>query len=156
MPLLKAQPDVAIRYMRAIVEGIYMVKNNREPSIRAMSKYLRIDDREALEDVYRLYKEIYPQIPHPSSAAIQTQLTWMADRDPRAKQAKPEQFFDGTICGLPRKERLVALLYRSSPDGNCYSLSLGWPRKAVGAALTAPTGCVDLPHISLLSLDPEL
>jgi NitT/TauT family transport system substrate-binding protein len=109
---LKTQPDVATRYMRAIIEGIYMVKNNPEPSIRAMSKYLRIDDREALEDVYRLYKEIYPQIPHPSTAAIQTQLTWMADRDPRAKQAKPEQFFDGTILREIEKSGFVAKLYQ--------------------------------------------
>jgi ABC-type nitrate/sulfonate/bicarbonate transport system substrate-binding protein len=72
---LKTQPDLATRYLRAIIEGIHMVKNNPEPSIRAMGKYLRINDREALEEVYRLYREIYPQIPYPSSAAIQTQLT---------------------------------------------------------------------------------
>jgi len=57
---LKAQPDLATRYLRAIIEGIHMVKNNPEPSIRTLAKYLKIDDREALEDVYRLYKEIYP------------------------------------------------------------------------------------------------
>jgi len=34
---LKAQPDLATRYLRAIIEGIYMVKNNPEPSIRVMS-----------------------------------------------------------------------------------------------------------------------
>jgi NitT/TauT family transport system substrate-binding protein len=109
---LKAQPDIATRYMRAIIEGIYMVKNNPEPSIRAMSKYLRIDDREALEDVYRLYREIYPQIPHPSQAAIQTQLTWMGEKDPRAKAAKPEQFLDGTILKEIEKSGFVAKLYQ--------------------------------------------
>jgi NitT/TauT family transport system substrate-binding protein len=109
---LKSQPDVVTRYMRAILEGIYMVKNNPEPSIRAMSKYLRINDREALEDVYRLYKEIYPAIPHPSPAAIQTQLTWMAEHDPRAKAAKPEQFFDGTILKEIEKSGFVAKLYQ--------------------------------------------
>ena len=109
---LKAQPDVAMRYMRAIVEGIYTVKNNPEPSIRAMGKYLRIDDREALEEVYRLYKEIYPQIPYPSVAAIQTQLTWMGERDPRAKNAKPEQFFDGSILQEIEKSGFVAKLYQ--------------------------------------------
>ena len=83
---LKAQPEVATRYMRAIIEGIYMVKNNPEPSISALRKYLKIDDREALEEVYRLYKELYPQIPHPSPAAIQTQLTWMA-RERSARQS---------------------------------------------------------------------
>jgi NitT/TauT family transport system substrate-binding protein len=109
---LKAQPDVAIRYMRAIIEGIYTVKNNPEPSIRAMGKYLRINDREALEDVYRLYKEIYPQVPHPSAAAIQTQLTWMAQRDDRAKNAKPERFFDDTILKEIEKSGFVAKLYQ--------------------------------------------
>jgi NitT/TauT family transport system substrate-binding protein len=109
---LKAQPEVITRYMRAIVEGIYMVKQNPEPSIRALSKYLKIDDREALEEVYKLYKELYPQIPHPSPAAIQTQLTWMAEKDPRAKAAKPEQFIDGTIMREIEKSGFAAKLYQ--------------------------------------------
>ena len=109
---LKAQPDTVTRYLRAIIEGIFMVKQNPEPSIRALSKYLRIDDREALEEVYRLYKEIYPAVPHVSPAAIQTQLTWMAERDPRAKTAKPEQFIDGTILREIEKSGFVARLYQ--------------------------------------------
>ncbi len=109
---LKAQPDLATRYLRAMIEGIYMVKNNQEASIRAMSKYLRIDDREALEDVYRLYKEIYPQVPHVSPEGIQTQLTWMAERDPRARTAKPEQFIDGAILREIEKSGFVAKLYQ--------------------------------------------
>src|SRR5437870_3421781 len=36
---LKASADVATRYLRAIIEGIYMVKNNPEPSIRALGEY---------------------------------------------------------------------------------------------------------------------
>jgi NitT/TauT family transport system substrate-binding protein len=50
----KSQPDVVTRYLRAIIEGIYMVKHNPEPTIRALSKYLKIDDRDGLEEVYRL------------------------------------------------------------------------------------------------------
>ena len=107
---LKAQPDVATRYMRAIVEGIHAVKHNPEPAIAALKKYLKIDDREALEDVYRLYKELYPVIPHPAPAAIQTQLSWMAERDARAKAAKTEQFFDGTILREIEKSGFVAKL----------------------------------------------
>ena len=109
---VKSQPDTVTRYLRAIVEGIHMVKNNPEPSIRAMSKYLRIDDREALEEVYRLYRELYPPVPHPSPAAIQTQLTWMAEKDPRAKAAKPEQFIDGTILKEIEKSGFVSRLYQ--------------------------------------------
>lgn len=109
---LKAQPDIITRYMRAIVEGIHMVKNNPEPSIRALSKYLKISDREALEEVYKLYKDLYQPIPHVSPAAIQTQLTWMAEKDPRAKAAKPEQFIDGSILREIEKSGFAAKLYQ--------------------------------------------
>jgi len=100
------------RYMRAIVEGIHAVKQNPEPAIAALKKYLKIDDREALEDVHRLYKELYPMIPHPSPAAIQTQLTWMAERDARAKAAKVEQFFDGAVLREIEKSGFMAKLYQ--------------------------------------------
>lgn len=109
---LKAQPDIITRYMRAIVEGIYLVKHNPEPSIRALSKYLKISDRDALEEVYKLYKELYQPIPHVSPAAIQTQLTWMAEKDPRAKAAKPEQFIDGTTLREIEKSGFAAKLYQ--------------------------------------------
>jgi NitT/TauT family transport system substrate-binding protein len=109
---LKSHRDVALRYMRGILEGIHNYKNDREGSIRALSKYLRINDRDALEEVYRIYYEIYQPIPHPSPAAIQTQLTWMAEKDPRAKAAKPEQFIDSTILKEIEKSGFVAKLYQ--------------------------------------------
>src|ERR1051325_4348529 len=109
---LKAQPHIASRYLRAIIEGIHMVKNNPEPTIRTLAKYLKIDDREALEEVYRLYRDTYPRIPHVSSAAIQTQLTWMAEKDPRARAGQPEQFIDGWILREIEKSGFVPRLYQ--------------------------------------------
>ena|GEM_PF-3560162 len=71
-----------------------------------------IQDREALEETYRIYREIYQRIPFPSAAAIQTQLTWMADRDPRAKNAKSEQFIDGSFLREIEKSGFVTRLYQ--------------------------------------------
>ncbi len=110
--LLNSRRDVAMRYLRAILEGIHNYKNDREGSIRALGKYLRINDREALEEVYKIYYKIYQPIPYPSAAAIQTQLTWMAERDARAKAAKPEQFIDGSILREIEKSGFVSRLYR--------------------------------------------
>ncbi|MGE5219189.1 MAG: ABC transporter substrate-binding protein [Chloroflexota bacterium] len=110
--LLNSRRDVAVRYMRAILEGIHNYKTDREGSIRALSKYLRINDREALEEVYRIYYQIYQPIPYPSPAAIQTQLTWMAEHDPRARAAKPEQFIDGSILREIEKSGFVSRLYQ--------------------------------------------
>ena len=109
---VKSHPDVTTRYLRSIIEGIHLFKQDREPSIRALAKYLRIQDRETLEEVYRIYFEIYQPIPYPSASAIQTQLTWMADRDPRAKNAKPEQFIDGSFLREIEKSGFVSKLYQ--------------------------------------------
>ena len=109
---VKSRPDITTRYLRSIIEGIHLFKQEREPSIRALSKYLRIQDRETLEEVYRIYFEIYQAIPYPSASAIQTQLTWMADRDPRAKNAKPEQFIDGSVLREIEKSGFVSKLYQ--------------------------------------------
>ncbi len=109
---VKSRPDVVTRYLRSIIEGIHLFKHDREASIRALAKYLRIQDRETLEEVYRIYFEIYQPIPYPSASAIQTQLTWMADRDPRAKNAKPEQFIDGSFLREIEKSGFVAKLYQ--------------------------------------------
>lgn len=109
---LKNRPEIASRYMRAIVEAIHNYKSDREGSIRALGKYLRITDRDALEEVYRIYYDIYQPIPYPSPAAIQTQLTWMAEKDPRAKAAKPEQFVDGSILREIEKSGFVSKLYQ--------------------------------------------
>jgi hypothetical protein len=94
--------------VRAVLTGVLGHLVPRCP--KRLAKYLKIDDREALEEVYRLYKEIYPRLPHPSPAAIQTQLTWMAEKDPRAKAAKPEQFIDGTILREIEKNAFVVRL----------------------------------------------
>jgi hypothetical protein len=51
-------------------------------------------------------------VPHVSPAAIQTQLTWMAERDPRAKAAKPEQFIDGSILREIEKSGFAQKLYQ--------------------------------------------
>ena len=67
-----------------------------------------------LEEVYRIYCEIYQPIPSPSAPAIQTQLTWMADRDPRAKNAKPEQFIDGSFLRRLKRADLLPSCIRSS------------------------------------------
>src|SRR5262249_54168353 len=132
---------------RSIIEGIYLFKNDREASIRALTKYLRIDDRETLEEVYRIYYEIYQPIPYPSASAIQTQLTWMAERDPRAKNAKPEQFIAGSFCARLKRADSLPSCIRSSSNRPCYTFP-AWP----SAQHPCADGFVDLPQHQFVAL----
>jgi NitT/TauT family transport system substrate-binding protein len=110
-PFLSSQPGAVTQFLKAIIEGIHFYKNNRDESIRIMGKYLNIQDHETLEDIYELYKSIFQPLPFCSVEGMQTLLTWMAQKDPRAAEAKAEQFVDSGILKEIEKSGFVSRLY---------------------------------------------
>ena len=109
---LKARPEIVAQYLKSIVEAIHYFKVNREESIRILSKYLRIDDKEALAEIYDLYKNILQPVPYPTPEGMQLLLGWMALTDPRAKGAKAEQFIDPGPLKEIEKSGFAAGLYK--------------------------------------------
>ena|SRR3989338_9093974 len=109
---LKSQPQIVIQYLRAIVEAIHFFKTNRDEALRIMGKYLKIDDRETLDEIYKLYREILQPLPLPSTEGMQTVLTWMGQRDPRVKESKAEQFIDAASLREIEKSGFVSSLYQ--------------------------------------------
>ncbi|MBI4526712.1 MAG: ABC transporter substrate-binding protein [Deltaproteobacteria bacterium] len=108
---LKAQPESVSQFLKAVIEGVHFYKNSREESIRIMGKYLNIQDQEAMGEIYDLYKNIFLPVPFPTVEGMQTLLSWMAQRDPRAAEAKVEQFIDTTTLKEIEKSGFVSRLY---------------------------------------------
>jgi ABC-type nitrate/sulfonate/bicarbonate transport system substrate-binding protein len=109
---LKSQPETAAAYMKSIIEAIHYFKNNREETIPILSKYLKIDDKDALGEIYDLYKNILQPAPYPTTEGMQLLLGWMAQSDARAKGAKAEQFIDTAVLKEIEKSGFVNALYR--------------------------------------------
>jgi NitT/TauT family transport system substrate-binding protein len=110
---LKSKPEIVKNYLLAVIEAIHFFKTRQEESMQIMSKYLKITDREALEEIYKLYREILQPLPLPTPSGMQTLLDWMAQRDPKAKDAKPEQFLDMGPLREIEKSGYVAKLYQN-------------------------------------------
>ncbi len=72
-----------------------MVRRDKETTLRSLGKYLKTNDREVLESVYEDYKDVFPQVPLMTAAEIKAVLD--ASKSPRAKQMKPEDFFDNSL-----------------------------------------------------------
>jgi ABC-type nitrate/sulfonate/bicarbonate transport system substrate-binding protein len=92
---IRAHEDTVRRIVNAVVEAIHYAKTNREAALKIMQKYLRIQDRDALEDAYESFViKQFPRAPYVSPAAVQTIFDLAAARDPRAKTADPQGFID--------------------------------------------------------------
>jgi len=92
---IKTNEDTVRRTVRVIVEAIHYAKTNREAALKVMQKYLRVQDREALEDAYESFVlKQFPRAPYAVPAAVQIIFDLAAARDPRAKTADPQGFVD--------------------------------------------------------------
>jgi hypothetical protein len=104
-------PAIVTQFLKAIIEAIHFYKNNRDESIRIMGNYLKISDREVLDQVYNHYADIFMPLPLPSRTGMQTLLEWMGQRDPRAKEANVDQFIDAAMLAEIEKSGFVDRLY---------------------------------------------
>ncbi len=92
---VRTHEDTVRRVVASVVDAIHYAKTNREAALKIIQKYLRIKDREALEDAYESFViKQFPRAPYVTPAAVQTIFDLAAARDPRAKTADPQGFID--------------------------------------------------------------
>lgn len=94
---IKEHPEIVRAYVRSQVESVHRLKSDREAGIRVLAKYMGgIKDREILEKSYDLAvaEKLLPRKQFPTLAGIKTILDGSADKDPRARHAKAEDFAD--------------------------------------------------------------
>jgi NitT/TauT family transport system substrate-binding protein len=112
-PYLKNNPDMVLSVIRVLSEGIHFYKREKETTIKILGKYLKIDDREALEETHReIAVKAMPEKPYPTLAGIKTILDETALRNPKAKGLKPEDFVDSSFVKKVDDEGLFERLYK--------------------------------------------
>ncbi len=112
---IRDRADTVRRYIRSQVEAVHTMYTDRETTLRALGRYMGGGvDREILEksldDV--LHESFYPKKQYPSLEGLKTVLEDIAERDPRAKSAKPEQFVDFTFIKELDASGFIDTLYK--------------------------------------------
>jgi NitT/TauT family transport system substrate-binding protein len=108
---LQTQPDMARRFLMGYAEGLHRYKTDGAFTKRVMGKYLRVTDQAVLDETYNLFAPKMPRIPYPTLNGIRLALESLSD-EPRAKAAKPEEFYDDTILRNLEREGFFQQLYR--------------------------------------------
>jgi NitT/TauT family transport system substrate-binding protein len=111
--LIRENPDLVRRYMRAYVEALHFYKTQKEDTLRFMRKYSRIDDRRMLDEAWDWHAKVMPEAPYPPADGYQLVLQDLAEKNPKAAQANVKDYIDtrfvkeledsGFIKGLYRK-----------------------------------------------------
>jgi hypothetical protein len=85
--------DATRRAVRALIEGIWAFKGNRETALRAIEKYTRQSDRNLLEETYLSNRKVVRLTPRTTDAAVRNVLEALADQNPKARGANPQDFY---------------------------------------------------------------
>jgi ABC-type nitrate/sulfonate/bicarbonate transport system substrate-binding protein len=91
---INANTDLVRRFLKAYSEAVYRLFTDKELSRRAIAKYARAADAKTLDTVHQYALDYVDKIPYNTREGIQEVLNQAAARNPKAKDAKPEAFYD--------------------------------------------------------------
>jgi NitT/TauT family transport system substrate-binding protein len=95
---LKSNEDIVRRFLKAYIEGVALGRKDKNFAFKVMAKYFRTDDKEILEESYQaVVKPHFSLPPYPSASGIATILQSIEKQNPKAKSAKPEDFYDSRL-----------------------------------------------------------
>jgi NitT/TauT family transport system substrate-binding protein len=103
--------DTVMRMVKAHVEGIAYFKNNKDFSIKVLSKQLKINDRDTLENSYETYKQDFISVPYPITKGLEATYDYVAQTRPEIRNRKPEEFMDPSFIAELDKSAFIKKLY---------------------------------------------
>jgi NitT/TauT family transport system substrate-binding protein len=116
---LKTHRPEALRFARALIEGIAYFKKNKKESLEVLQKKLRIQsaqekDIKYLEASYNLLaSKYYSAVPYAAPKAVETSLEFIAAEEPKAKGADPRLFVDDSLVREIEASGFIKMLYET-------------------------------------------
>jgi ABC-type nitrate/sulfonate/bicarbonate transport system substrate-binding protein len=87
--------DLVLRFLKAYVEATRRFLTDREMGIKALRKYTGTNDQEILSKTYDLFASKYiKKVPALSLKGVENALMMIAERNPKAKGRRADEFVD--------------------------------------------------------------
>lgn len=111
--LLRERPEVAERYVRAWLDAIATAKRDRPAVLRVMRQYMQLDDEEILNATYDLHvQQLLPDVPRIPLEGVKLMLDELGESLPKARDARPEDYYDNGLLDRLESSGFVASLQR--------------------------------------------
>ena len=110
--LIRDNPDLVRRYMRAYTEAIHFYKTHKEDTQRIMRKYSRVEDRRMLDEAWDWHAKFMPDAPYAPIEGYQLVLQDIAEKNPKAAQANVKDYIDQRFVKELEDSGFIKSLYR--------------------------------------------
>ena len=110
---IRNRRELALQFMRALIEGIRYFKTQREETIKVAADYLKTRDLDAVGFSWQVHAErLVPARPYPSAKGMQLVIKEVASQNPLARNRTAEQFFDTSLIEEVDRSGFIDRLYR--------------------------------------------
>jgi NitT/TauT family transport system substrate-binding protein len=103
--------DLVMRFVRSHVEGIAFHKQNKEFSLKVLTKYVKTTDPEFLEGSYAIFKQDFIAAPYPITKGLEATYDYVAQTRADIRAHKPEEFVDASFVAELDKSGFIKKLY---------------------------------------------
>jgi ABC-type nitrate/sulfonate/bicarbonate transport system substrate-binding protein len=110
--IIKAKRPLLLKFTRAMIEAIHIIKTEKEYAKSLFKKYLGVADPEGLERAYKDYSAVFPETPYPTPDGVKTMLDDLAPRNPKAAAADARTFVDMSLVAELDKSGFIKQLYK--------------------------------------------
>jgi NitT/TauT family transport system substrate-binding protein len=105
-------PDLVERFLKCIVEGIYIFKTNKAKTLEVFKRYMKGADDEILEETYQSTRGTLDEAPHPSLQVVKSALDMLSLQYPQAKQTDASLIVEPSIMKKIEDSGFVKVLYK--------------------------------------------
>jgi NitT/TauT family transport system substrate-binding protein len=103
---LERNRGTALKVLSAYKAAIERIKADKAFASKTLSKYMLTKDMEVLEYSYNVSAPLFKPLPYPTMEGIRATLDFIAEREPKARQAEPKDFVDTSLLEeIERAER---------------------------------------------------
>ena len=105
-------PDLTEKFLKTIIDGIYIVKNDKEKSLAVLKKYMKGTPDDIVEETYQYTRSVTEDVPTPSLEIIKTALEILSYQYPQAKETDPNPIIDTSIMKRIEQSGFSKTIYK--------------------------------------------
>jgi ABC-type nitrate/sulfonate/bicarbonate transport system substrate-binding protein len=104
--------ETVLNFLKGFTEAIAYIRTNREGSLKILSKWTRSEDREALDEAYKFFVNLYPKKPYSSDEGMKALIAVMGERNTAVRTFRPQDINDMGYLRELDKSGFIDNLYR--------------------------------------------